>query len=73
VSAPKGVCVECGELIASNATAVHEVRAYERDRRQGGMNHALGRTRVDGRIWHEPCFDSWLRQRSGRGEQASLL
>lgn len=73
MSAPKGTCVDCGRDVTRMQTAIHEVRGYERDRAQGGTNHVLGRVRVDGRIWHEHCFDSWMRKHRGDGQQGALL
>jgi hypothetical protein len=70
---PKGTCVDCGAPVASSQTAVYEVRGYVSERRGGGANHVREQQRVDGRIWHEPCFDSWLRRDRGRGTQGALL
>lgn len=70
---PKGTCVECCRTVGRSQTAVWEVRGYERDRGGGGTNHLIERARVDGRVWHSSCFDSWLRRARGQGVQGALL
>jgi len=73
IASPKGTCVECRQHVKRSQSAVYEVHGYERERGQGGTNHLLERARVDGRIWHAHCFDSWLRRRRGAGVQGVLL
>lgn len=71
--APKGACVDCGELVTHAQTAVYEVRGYIAERGGGGANHVREPQRVDGRVWHAQCFESWLRRDRGRGVQGALL
>lgn len=68
----KGFCVECNQAVEGFAPAIYEITGFEEERSEGGTNHVLDRQRVDGRVWHRPCFEDWRRKRDGRGQQASL-
>jgi hypothetical protein len=76
VTPPKGVCVECGSFVSRVQSAVFEVHGYSSDRGPhsgGGMNHLRDVKRVDGRIWHEHCWETYMRrQRHDGGEQGTL-
>jgi hypothetical protein len=76
VSAPKGICVECGRVVSREQAGVWQVRGFSSDRgasKGGGMNHIREVERIDGRVWHETCWDVWLRRVRGRGIQGAML
>lgn len=63
MSAPKGRCQWCGELVEGGQRAAYAVTGYERERDQGGANQIVRRYRV-GALWHDrfggDCFDLHL-------------
>jgi hypothetical protein len=69
----KGICRHCNEPVRKYQTAIYQVVGYERERDQGGQNHVMRRRRVDGRIWHERCYEQHCFELDGTGEQAALL
>jgi hypothetical protein len=69
-----GACKECGRSVSATETAVYPVQGYEVTRGGGGQNHVLHKTRVDGYVWHKPCFDVvMMRKQGGAAFQGSLL
>lgn len=73
MTGPKGTCVDCGRPVEPLQVAAYEVRGYTLDRRGGGTNHVREIQRIDGRIWHEQCFETFVRRLHGRGIQGGLL
>ena len=71
--APKGTCMRCGETVQHYQAAIYQVYGYEREREQGGQNHVLRKKRVDGRIWHERCYELHCFELDGTGRQESLV
>lgn len=51
-----GTCEKCKEPIYAHETPVWRVIGWEKNRRQGGTNHILGRQRIETSMRHLTCI-----------------
>ena len=77
MSAPKGVCVQCGKYVEHYESAAYAVTGYELERKQGGANRIYHKQRVDNFIAHArsdyDCLHHWIKRHESQGEQTSLV
>jgi hypothetical protein len=63
------ICRICKRPIASHERRIYAVVGYEESREGGGQNHVVRKQRLDGMVWHKPCWETAVRRKEGRGEQ----
>lgn len=68
-----GNCGRCGEPVDQSVASYRLIGGYEDHRASGGANKIRHRERQPNLVLHSHCVDRYERERTGRGEQGTLI